>query len=142
MSGHKQKGNSSKNLALLVFIPIFVGLFFIIKYSLGTNSNPKAVASADSVVSETDGIQYINITAKGGYTPSNITAKANLKTVLRVKTAYTFDCSSALVIPSLNYRANLPQTGITEINIEPQTPNSEILGTCAMGMYRFSIKFL
>lgn len=104
-----------------------------------------SLKSAPSVVSDvviSEGIQYIDLTAKGGYSPRELTAKANINTVLRVKTSGTFDCSSALVIPKLNYRNNLPPTGITEIKIPPQDQNTEMRGTCSMGMYKFNIKFI
>ena len=88
-----------------------------------------------------DGKQVIEIKAKGGYTPREILAKADILTVIRIKTQGTFDCSSALVIPSLNYRKNLAPSGVTEIEVPPQKIGVVINGTCAMGMYGFSIKF-
>ncbi len=88
-----------------------------------------------------DGKQVIEIKAKGGYTPREILAKADILTVIRIKTQGTFDCSSALVIPSLNYRKNLAPSGVTEIEVPSQKIGTVINGTCAMGMYGFSIKF-
>jgi plastocyanin domain-containing protein len=88
-----------------------------------------------------DNTQYIDITVKGGYQPKTIDAKANAKTVLRLVTKNTFDCSAAIVIPSLNYSNNLPSTGITEVDIPAQKKGNTIKGSCAMGMYGFSINF-
>ncbi len=94
-----------------------------------------------NVITEVDGKQFIDLTAKAGYTPSSITAQANKNTILRVNTKNTFDCSTALSIPKLGISKNLPLTGQTEIDLGSQPPGSEIEGTCSMGMYSFKIKF-
>lgn len=86
--------------------------------------------------------QIINIEARGGYFPRVTTAKANLPTVIKVSTNNTFDCSSALIIPSLNFRKNLPPVGVTEIEVSPQQAGTKIQGLCSMGMYRFDINFI
>ncbi len=88
-----------------------------------------------------DGKQIIEVTARGGYNPRDIVAKANIPTILRMKTSGTFDCSAAFVIPSLNIQKMLPQTGVTDIEIPSQTSGSNIAGTCGMGMYRLNINF-
>lgn len=92
-------------------------------------------------VSLIDGKQVITITAKGGYSPRTTVAKAGIPTVLKVKTSGTFDCSSALVIPSLSYRANLPMSGESLIDVPAQSTGTTLRGICAMGMYSFSIEF-
>jgi plastocyanin domain-containing protein len=88
-----------------------------------------------------NGTQVLDIAAKGGYSPRQIIAKAGVPSILKVSTQSTFDCSSALTIPALNYRDYLPPTGITEIPIPPQKPGTVITGLCSMGMYSFRIKF-
>jgi plastocyanin domain-containing protein len=85
--------------------------------------------------------QVIEIDAKGGYSPRAITAKADIPTTLKVTTRGTFDCSSALTIPSIGYRTNLPPSGVTEIEVPPQTSGSTLQGICQMGMYSFAINF-
>lgn len=45
-----------------------------------------------------------------------------MPTKLIMKTDGAYDCSSALVIRSVNYRGNLPPTGETEIDLG--TPKS------------------
>jgi plastocyanin domain-containing protein len=89
----------------------------------------------------TDGIQKITIEARGGYTPRFTNAKAGLPTKLTIKTQNTFDCSSALVIPDLSYRKNLPPTGTVEIDVPAQEAGSVMRGFCSMGMYNFEIRF-
>lgn len=88
-----------------------------------------------------DGKQIITIKAKGRYYPLVSEAKADTPTVLRMQTDGTFDCSSALSIPSIGYRKNLPPTGITEIEIPPQKTGTTLNGLCSMGMYNFKINF-
>jgi plastocyanin domain-containing protein len=136
---HKEESSQKGTYFFIGFTVLFIALTVVFIRSSG--SSPKDSSPNPSAVSESNGTQYIDITAKGGYTPNSITAKANTKTVLRVKTSSTFDCSSALVIPSLNYRNNLPPTAITEIDVPPQEANSVLRGSCAMGMYRFAINF-
>lgn len=89
-----------------------------------------------------DGTQIIEIDAKGGYWPRKTTAKAGMPSVIRVQTAGTFDCSSALVIADLNYRKNLPPTGTTDIPLPPQEAGTTYQGLCAMGMYSFVVDFI
>ncbi len=98
------------------------------------------VASVDNV-SIIEGKQIVSITAKGGYSPRISSAKANIPTILRIETTGTYDCSSALTLPSIKYRKNLPLSGITEIELPPQKPGSTFEGLCSMGMYSFEIAF-
>ena len=58
-----------------------------------------------------------------------------------MKTSGTFDCSSALVIPALGYRTNLPAQGVTDIEVPPQAAGTRLQGLCAMGMYSFVVNF-
>jgi len=88
-----------------------------------------------------DGKQVIEINAKGGYSPRITTAKAGIPTVIKMKTNGSFDCSSALVIPSLDYRNNLPLSGETLIDVPAQKAGTKLQGLCAMGMYNFLIEF-
>lgn len=101
--------------------------------------NNTVTASNNSEIK--DGVQYVTITARGGYQPRSSTAKAGIPTKLIVKTNGTYDCSASLVIRQLNYRGMLPNTG--ETTIDAGTPNrGDILkGTCGMGMYSFLITF-
>src|SRR3989344_8678959 len=84
-----------------------------------------------------DGKQIIEIVARGGYSPRIIAAKADLPTVIKMKTNGTFDCSLALVIPSLDYQTQLPTTGVIDIDVPPQKSGTTMRGLCAMGMFSF-----
>jgi Cu+-exporting ATPase len=88
-----------------------------------------------------DGKQLIDITAKGGYSPRVVVAKAGVPTILRVTTNGTFDCSASVVIPKLSYQKFLKSSGTEDIAISAEQAQGTLQGLCAMGMYNFQIKF-
>jgi plastocyanin domain-containing protein len=90
----------------------------------------------------TDGVQYITINARGGYSPRTSAAQSGLPTKLVVKTNGTYDCSLALVIRSIGYQKILSQTGEEVIDLGMAEAGSSLQGTCSMGMYSFLIKFI
>lgn len=92
-------------------------------------------------VSMVDGKQIITINVKGGYSPKLTTAKAGIPTVIKMNTQGTFDCSSALTIPSLGISKNLPPSGETLIDVPSQNTSTTLQGLCSMGMYSFAINF-
>ena len=106
----------------------------------GYQAEPEETVNKDNVTEE-NGNQIIKILAKGGYFPRITAAKADVPTVLRMETKSSFDCSIALVIPAIKYRANLKPTGVTDITIPPQKAGTVLNGVCAMGMYNFQVKF-
>lgn len=94
---------------------------------------------ANNVTME-NGVQIIDLRARGGYSPRKSVAKAGIPTILKVNTNSTFDCSSAIRIPSQGISKNLPPSGSTEIDLG--RPVGGIMrGSCAMGMYFFEINF-
>lgn len=124
---------------MLVGVAIVAAVIFGIA-GLGSKSVTDS-SSAQSTV-QTDGVQIIEVTAKNGYRPGTVTAKANTPGILRIKTNSTFDCSSSLSIPKLGFNKLLPLTGSTDIPVPAQAANTEIYATCSMGMYGFVIKFV
>lgn len=121
--------------SLLVAIVIIGGAV-----ALGQKSDT-AVQAAQNVSMEGEK-QVIEIDAKGGYSPKLTTAKAGVPTVIRLKTNGTYDCSSAVTIPSLSFRKNLDATGVTEVEVPAESAKGTLDGVCAMGMYNFSVKFM
>lgn len=121
----------------IAFVTIILA-FVIFNKPAGTN--PRTAQLTNNVNNNKDQ-QTITITAKGGYSPRNTTAKAGISTTLKIQTSGTFDCSSSLVIPSLKYRKSLPPTGETIVEIPPQKAGTTIRGLCSMGMYSFTLNF-
>ena len=125
---------------IVVSFIIALGLIGIALYARNQNTPTEAPADDANVIVK-DGLQYIDISAKGGYSPRVTVAQADIPTKLKVATSATFDCSASLVIPSIGYRDVLPPSGTTEIDIPAQKAGSTLQGTCAMGMYNFTIRF-
>jgi plastocyanin domain-containing protein len=138
---------SLKIAAVLIIIAAAANIFLLFHNNIKrsdltqTQSTPISTPTPPSNVTVVDGKQIITIAVKGGYSPQITTAQADSPTVLKMVTNGTFDCSSAVSIPSLNYQKNLPATGETLIDVPAQTKGTTLNGTCAMGMYHFSIKF-
>lgn len=130
----------NKTVSIIITLGFVVALGIIF---LGGSSKPQDSANATGLgqsVEVKDGVQYITIDAKGGYSPRVSTAKAGIPTKLIVKTNNTYDCSASLIIRSVRFQKILPQTGQTEIDIG--TPKAgPFQGVCGMGMYSFVINF-
>ena len=119
---------------------VIAGLLIVMAVAFVGNQKNGSELPATSTVG-TDGKQVIEITARGGYSPRTVSAKADVPVVLRMITKGSLDCSSALVIPSIGYRKNLPLSGTTDIEIAGQPAGSTLRGLCAMGMYSFEVNF-
>ncbi len=107
--------------------------------SVGSAQKVSIVPMENSVIK--DGVQYITIAAQAGYSPKMSLAKSGIPTKLTIKTNGTYDCSSSLVIRSLNYRNILPNTGETTIDAGTPKAGDTLQGVCGMGMYNFLIAF-
>lgn len=103
----------------------------------GKSSEEEVPAKNVSIV---DGVQIVEIYAKGGYRPRKSFAQSGIPTIVRMKTSGTFDCSIALRIPDKNISTYLPQSGNTDFDIGTPEPGT-LNGLCSMGMYRFAIEF-
>ena len=131
-----------KNTILVLVVGLIIGGIFLLsrgksQSAIATNFSP----ATQNNVSVADGNQIVSIGVKGGYTPQTSSAKADMPTVLRMKTDGTFDCSSGVVIPSLSVRKILPSSGETDIPVPPQKAGTTLQGLCVMGMYRFQVQF-
>jgi plastocyanin domain-containing protein len=120
-------------------IILSIGLIFIFGFVLFGKGGVEPVSVNN--VEVVDGIQYVRITAGGGYFPGVSMAKAGVPTVLVVKTNGSFDCSSALVVRAVSFQEILPRTGETEIDLGVREINETVEGLCSMGMYNFAINF-
>jgi len=127
-------------LISIIITVVLVATIGIVVFGL-SKKNPEPVqAESSSNVEIKDGVQYVSITARGGYSPTTSQAKADMPTKLIMKTKDTYDCSLALVIKSIGYKKILAQTG--EEIIDLGSPKAGTLqGLCSMGMYNFSVNF-
>ncbi len=119
-------------IAILVAALLIGGALFFGKKPSTTSVNNVTIV---------EGNQIIEIGAKGGYSPQQTVAKADVPTILKVTTRGTFDCSAALTIPSLNYSTMLQPSGEVLIEVPPQKAGSTLQGICGMGMYNFQVQF-
>lgn len=137
------------SIVITILLVIGLGFIFIVSGSKSNNNtnpvsssgsqNSSPVSVENSVIK--DGIQYITIDAKGGYSPRSSNAKAGIPTKLIVKTNGTYDCSASLVIRSLGFQKILAQTGEEVIDIGTPKAGVPLQGVCGMGMYNFLINF-
>lgn len=129
----------NKTALIIIGIALAIGIGIVFLGQLKNNSGTGGAGSVQNVEIR-DGIQYVTIKARGGYSPRVSSAKANIPTKLIVKTNGTYDCSAALVIRSIGYQKILPNTG--EEIIDLSTPKTGTLqGVCSMGMYNFAVNF-
>lgn len=126
---------------VIIMLSIGIGIGLIFGALNFNNDSGTTTQDGSQVVREENGIQYIRIAARGGYSPRQISAKANLPTVLEVETKGTYDCSAALTIPQLRYQKFLPPTGITKVEVPKNLAAGSLDILCSMGMYRAVVNF-
>ena len=112
-------------------------LYFISDKSTSTDTNE--VAQSQNVELR-DGVQYVTVTAKGGYSPRITQIKGGIPTKLVVKTDGTYDCSASLVVRSVGFQKILQPTGKEVIDLGTPKSGEKVQGVCGMGMYNFQIK--
>ncbi len=128
----------NKTASIIITLALVIGLG-IVFLGQSKNNSESTTGSAQNVEIR-DGVQYVTINARGGYSPKVTKAQANMPTKLIVKTNGTYDCSASLVIRSIGYQKILPQTG--EELIDLGTPQAgTVQGLCSMGMYNFAVNF-
>src|SRR3989344_4880524 len=132
--------NKTASIILTLALVVGLGIVFL-GGSKSENDGATASTQAAQNVEIKDGVQYITIDAKAGYSPKVSTAKAGIPTKLVVKTNGTYDCSASLVIRSVGYQKILSQTGEETIDIGTPKAGEPLQGMCGMGMYNFLINF-
>jgi plastocyanin domain-containing protein len=131
----------NKTSLIIITLALIVGLGIIFMGGSKTNNNQTTSKKSVQNVEIRDGIQYITIDAKGGYSPKMSSAKAGIPTKLIVKTNGTYDCSASLKIQAIGYQKILAQTGEEIIDIGVPKAGVPLQGLCSMGMYNFLINF-
>jgi len=129
--------NTTTAVSLVVSTALIGGAFLLVSPGYASKRGDAATPTATIV----DGTQIIDISARGGYSPRVVMARAGVPTVVRVKTNGTFDCSASLIIPKLSYQKVLQPSGIEEIIIPAEQAQDTLQGLCSMGMYNFQIEF-
>jgi plastocyanin domain-containing protein len=127
--------NKTASIIITVALVIAMGIVFV--GGSKTTDTDQAMQNTEII----DGIQYITINAKAGYSPRTTTAQAGIPTKLIMKTKNTYDCSAALVIKSIDYQKILPSSGAEVIDIGTPIAGEPLQGLCSMGMYNFEIDF-
>ena len=105
----------------------FVGWFFFLA--------PHQLATA---VSSSTGIQQVNITVKGGYSPDVIEVKKGQAVQLNFYRDEDSSCSEELLMPDFSIRRELPAFQTTAVEFLPQQPG-RFEFTCGMHMLRGSL---
>jgi plastocyanin domain-containing protein len=120
-----------------IFLVLAISIALIFVYKAGGSSESNQIISTAKVE---NGLQIVDLVAKGGYFPRTIQVQPNMPIKLKVETKNTFDCSSAFQIPNLKISKSLPPSGVTEFNIPALAPGQSLEGNCSMYMYRFTLK--
>lgn len=130
----------NKTTSIIITAGLLIAVAIVFLGQSKKDTEKKEDISSVQNVEIREGVQYVTINARGGYSPRVSVAEANIPTKLVIKTNGTFDCSLALVIRDIGYQKILPQTG--EEVIDLGTPKIGTLqGLCSMGMYNFVINF-
>lgn len=125
-------------IVITLALVVGIGVMFV---RGSKNSTTTTSAQSGKNVEIKDGVQYVTVNAKGGYSPKVSTAKAGIPTKLIVKTDGTYDCSASLVIRSIGYQKILSQTGEEVIDLGIPKADQPLQGVCGMGMYSFQVQF-
>ncbi|MDZ4205945.1 MAG: hypothetical protein U1C12_01900 [Patescibacteria group bacterium] len=130
--------NKTVSIIITSALILSIGIIF---FGVSKSKNNTATGEVVQNSEIKDGIQYITVNAKGGYSPRVSEALAGIPTKLIIKTDGTYDCSAALVIRSLGFQKILAQTGEEVIDLGIPQIGQSLQGVCGMGMYSFKIEF-
>lgn len=86
-------------------------------------------------VSESGGVQEVNITVKGGYRPDTVLVKQGKPVKLNFTRRESALCSEMVVFDKLDRSAKLPEGEVVSIEFFPDAAG-EIPFQCQMGMLR------
>ena len=123
-------------ISLIISIALIGGALYLVSDKSASGGE---VAQSQNVEMR-DGVQYVTIAAKGGYSPRVTEIKGGIPTKLVVKTDGTYDCSASLVVRSVGFQKILQPTGEAVIDLGTPKSGEKVQGVCGMGMYNFQIK--
>lgn len=124
-------------VSIVISIAIVGGTLYFVSDRSASSSGE--VAQSQNVEMR-DGVQYVTIAAKGGYSPRVTEIKGGIPTKLVVKTDGTYDCSASLVVRSVGFQKILQPTGEEVIDLGTPKSGEKVQGVCGMGMYNFQIR--
>jgi len=124
-------------ISIVISIALVGGTLYFVR-DKSASSGGEATQSQNIEIR--DGVQYVTITAKGGYSPRVTEIKGGLPTKLIVKTNGTYDCSASLVVRSAGFQKILQSTGEEIIDLGTPKSGDKVQGVCGMGMYNFQIR--
>lgn len=124
-------------ISIVVSIVLIGGAFYFV--SNGSVSSIGEGAQSQNIEVK-DGVQYVTVIAKGGYSPRVSEVQAGLPTKLIIKTNGTYDCSAALIVRSVGFQKMLQPIGEEVIDLGVLQSGKKVSGVCGMGMYNFQIK--
>lgn len=124
-------------ISIIISVAIIGGAL----YFVSDRSSPGGGVAQSQNIEVRDGVQYVTVTAKGGYSPRVTEIKGGLPTKLVVKTDGTYDCSASLVVRSAGFQKILQPTGEEIIDLGIPKSGEKVQGVCSMGMYNFAVNF-
>lgn len=114
---------------ILVTIGGAAAILWIVWYFfLGERQQTRALASAG-------GVQEVQVTVKGGYSPDTIVVKKGQPVKLNFYRDETSSCSDTVVFGDFGIARPLPAYKTTEVEFTPEKAGSFIF-TCGMNMLR------
>lgn len=125
-------------ISIVISMALVGGMIYFVSDKTTPTDTSEVVKSQN--VEIRDGVQYVTITARGGYSPRVNEIKGGLPTKLIMKTDGTYDCSASLVIRSAGFQKILQPTGEEVVDLGIPQSGENVRGVCGMGMYNFQIK--
>lgn len=125
-------------ISVIVSLALIGGTLYFISDRFASTDTSEVTQSQN--VEIRDGVQYVTVLAKGGYSPRVTQIKGDIPTMLVVKTNGTYDCSVSLMIRSVGFQKILKPIGEEAINLGIPKSGEKVQGVCGMGMYNFQIK--
>jgi len=125
-------------ISIIISIAIIGGTLYFVSEKPDASFGDGAAQSQNVEIK--DGVQYVTITAQGGYFPRVSVIQPNIPTKLIVKTNGTYDCSIVLMIREIGFQKILQPTGEEIIDLGIFKEGDRMQGSCGMGMYHFQIR--
>lgn len=130
--------NKNILISICVSIALVGGTLYLIAQEPAPPTGEQMSQQGENVEIRDD-VQYVTVTAQGGYFPRTSNIQPDMPTKLVVKTNGTYDCSASLVIRDVGYQKILPSTGEEVIDLGVPTSGQKIQGVCGMGMFSFQV---